>query len=79
MVLSSYGFFSEIVSVTLVTSYFGSQQYLYSPFEVVTKNIYCSKLKLLQSLYCLGSNILLRRVVYLVINTYNSFIISMRK
>lgn len=79
MVLSSYGFFSEIVSVTLVTSYFGSQQYLYSPFEVVTKNIYSSKLKLLQSLYCLGSNILLTRVVYLMINTYNSFLISMRK
>ena len=39
------------------------------------KNISCSKLLLLQSLNYLGWNILLTRVVYLMIDTYNYFII----
>ena len=39
------------------------------------KNISCSKLLLLQSLNYLGWNILLTRVVYLMIDTYNYFVI----
>ena len=45
----------------------------------IRKNIYCSELKLLQSLSCLERNMVLTEVAYFIVDTYYYFVIPMRE